>query len=116
MGGHKIMVCVMSTSRDGSSHRGSLANTSLQRVRYIATIRHTITPTVMPISVPTHIKTTLDLNIYVRRSVGGVFIHAGVGSRKVRCRDSGFLSIVQINSSFAGGNSFSGSCLESAPP
>ena len=43
VGGHKIMVCVMSTSRDGSSHRVSLANTGLQRVRYIATIRYTIT-------------------------------------------------------------------------
>ena len=70
----------------------------------------------MPVSVPTHIKTTLDLNIYVRgcrRSLRTV--HAGVGSRKVRRRDLGFLSIVHINSSFAGGNNFLGSGLESAP-
>jgi len=33
-----------------------------------------------------HIKTILDLNIYVKGSVGGVFIQAGVGSRKVRSR------------------------------
>ena len=68
----------------------------------------------MPVSVPTQIETTLDLNIYVRRC-GGVFVHAGMGSRKVRNRYLGFLSVVQINSSFADGNDFSGSCLESSP-
>ena len=34
----------------------------------------------------------------------------------MRSCDFGFLSIVQIDSSFADGNSFSESSLESAPP
>ena len=44
-----------------------------------------------------------------------MFVYAGVGSMKVRSRHLGFLRIVQINYSFAGGNSFSESGLESAP-
>ena len=65
---------------------------------------------------PTHIGTTLDLNIYVRGDVGQVFLQVGVGRNKVRSRDLGFFSIVQIDSSLAGGNSFSESGLESAHP
>ena len=61
-------------------------------------------------------KTTLDFNIYMRGGVRGVFIQARVGSRKVRSRDLGFLSIIQINSSCTGRNSFSESSLEPALP
>ena len=62
-GGHKIMTQPFQRPKARKSHRVSLANTGLQRVRYLATIRHTITRTVMPVSVPTYIETTLDLNI-----------------------------------------------------
>ena len=48
----------------------SLATTGLQRARYIATIQHTITRTVTPPSVPTHLKMTSNLNIYMREDVG----------------------------------------------
>ena len=63
-----------------SSQRVSLANTGLQWVRYIATIGYIITCKLTPPSVSTRIKTTLDLNIYARGDVGGVFMHAGRGA------------------------------------
>ena len=73
-GGQKIITHAISASQARSSHRVSLANISLQRVRYIATIRHTIPHTVMPVSMPAHTETTLDLSIYVRGGVEEVFI------------------------------------------